>query len=48
MEQATTKASYRRKGERMKTVKPYIRLSEGVRNKYYVTTRGEIFNKMTH
>jgi len=33
----------------MKTVKPYIRLSEGVRgNKYYVTiTReGEIFNKM--
>ena len=33
----------------MKTVKPYIRLSEGVRgNKYYVTItqNGELFNKM--
>lgn len=38
-----------REGEKMKTIKPYIRLSEGARgNKYYVTItqNGEIFNKM--
>lgn len=38
-----------REGEKMKTIKPYIRLSEGARgNKYYVTItqNGETFNKM--